>query len=162
MRLPILAALALLASASSVHAESWRAITGTSESATFLEMEGQTKTADGFRGWTVTAWAQTKSPMAGIFGKDIQVERALIEIDCSGGRYRGLQTTYMTKTLTSKGEVEPPSPQWSYIPPGTTGERMQKVFCGAKDQPQLGPPQSSLSAAVSHYFGWLDSQAASK
>lgn len=148
-------AIVTLLTAGHAHAESWRAITGDSESATFLELDGRAKTAEGVRIWTVKALAQPYGPMMGIFGKDVQVERVLYEIDCTGGRIRSLQTSYMTKALNSRGEMNPPSPRWSYIAPGTVGETIQKVACDAKEPPPLGPSQTSMSGAVTDYLAWL-------
>lgn len=150
--------LAALLMAGHAHAETWRAITGNNESATFLELDGRAKTSEGVRIWTAKALAQPYAPMMGIFGKEIQVERVLYELDCTGSRIRSLQASYMTKTLDSKGEMNPPNPRWSYIAPGTVGETVQKVACGSKDQPQMGPPQTSMSGAIADYFGWLTKQ----
>ena len=158
VRLAIWIALTALLATGAAHAETWRAITGNKESATFLELDSRAKTPEGIRIWTVKVLSQPYSPMMGIFGNDIQVERVLYELDCTGGRIRSLQASYMTKALSSKGEMNPPNPRWSYVAPGTIGETIQMVACGLKEQPEMGDPQPSMNAAVSDYFGWLSRQ----
>lgn len=140
------------------HAEAWRAINGTSESATFVELDGRAKTQEGIRIWLVSISAQAHAPVMGLFGKDVQIERALREIDCSASRVRILQDTYFTRDLESRGEFNPPSPHWSYVAPSTLGETVQKVACGAKELPTMGPPFATMASAINDYFGWVAKQ----
>lgn len=154
MRLSIFAAIALLASVSSVHAENWKFTGRDTQDAIAVEFDSIRKTATGARVWIASISADKSAPAAGLFGNDIQVTRSLFEADCVGERIRIIQTSYLSRELAHRGSIDPPEPKWSYPAPGTVGENVAKIACGRKDSVPVVGSYESLPATVEQYFLW--------
>ena len=78
------------------------------------------------RAWFETGYAK---PQKHGNGKFYNTDKELVEMDCSGKRFRMLTITWYSKSGNSIGSYTPPYAEWHYVIPGTTGEVMYKFVC---------------------------------
>lgn len=161
MRSSILAAIAALSVAPSAHAEQWWFVRVGEDSGLVIELDSIASASSGTRRvWTANVYA---TPVKNVVYQDVSLSRILFELDCKDGRFRSLQSSFMTKEFVSRYEHTSTSLQWQYAPPGTAGSAILEVACKGSDKADLVGPLKDLSEAVDLYFTWLHSQkAASK
>ena len=62
-------------------------------------------------------------------GKFYNINKMLVEMDCSGGRRRVLTATMYSESGNYIGSYTPSYAEWEYVIPGTRGESMYKFVC---------------------------------
>lgn len=77
------------------------------------------------------AWFETRhaKPQKHSNGKFFNTTKLLVEMDCSGKRYRVLTYTVYSKSGTSIDSYTPSYAKWDYIIPGTVGEGKYEFVC---------------------------------
>lgn len=77
------------------------------------------------------AWFETRyaTPQEHGNGKFYNTDKELLEMDCSGKRYRLLTVTAYSKSGNPIGSETPSYAKWNYVIPGTTGESVYKFVC---------------------------------
>ena len=152
--LSILAAIAVtaIASAAPAHAENWWIIDMGGKSGTVLEADSMVILPSGNR----RVWVAIihPKPMTDLPISDVSVLRTLFELDCKDGRFRSLQTGFMTKTLENRHQSHAPS-EWSYVAPGTMGASMFDVTCRGNESAKIGKSIRDLATAVDVYHYYL-------
>lgn len=78
-----------------------------------------------------SAWFETRyaKPQKHGNGKFYNTDKALLEMDCSGKRFRVLTVTWYSKSVNSIGSATPSYAEWSYVIPGTVGEAQYEFVC---------------------------------
>ena len=87
---------------------------------------GDADSRTGNRAWFETRFAK---PQKYVNGKFYNINRPLVEMDCSGKRFRFLAVTLYSKSGNSIGSETPSYAKWNYVAPGTAGEDMYKFVC---------------------------------
>lgn len=158
----ILAAIAVtaVASAAPVHAEQWWVVGADRDHAEVVELDTVTTSSIGTRRmWTAFIYA---APLKGTPEPNVYVSRSLFELDCQDGRYRILQSAFLTKELSNLDTRTHPEVNWTYAPPGTRGYVFLNAACRGIDKSDAGGPWPNLGEAVQRYFRYLSDEAASK
>ena len=86
---------------------------------------GDADSRTGNRAWFETRFAK---PQGYINGKFLNTTKMLVEMDCSGKRFRMLTITAYSKSGKFIDSATR-SDEWRYVIPGTVGESMYKFVC---------------------------------
>lgn len=77
--------------------------------------------------WFEARYAEQKKMISN--GKFYNTAKALLEMDCSGKRFRALTVTWYSESGNPIGSYTPSYAEWSYVIPGTGGESVYKFVC---------------------------------
>ena len=77
--------------------------------------------------WFETRYTKPKKMISN--GKFYNTAKALLEMDCSGKRFRALTVTWYSESGNPIGSYTPSYAEWSYVIPGTGGESVYKFVC---------------------------------
>ncbi len=141
-----------IASAAPAHAEQWWIIDMNGKTATVFEADSMVILPSGNR----RVWVAMidPKPMADLPISDVSILRTLFELDCKDGRFRSLQTGFMTKTLENRHQTNTPS-EWSYVAPGTMAASLFDATCHGNESAKIGKPIRDLTTAVDVYSYYL-------
>lgn len=104
-------------------AEDWVGVSiGNNNTTTFGDADSRTDNS---------AWFEQRyaKPQKHGNGKFYNTDKALLEMDCSGKRYRILTVTWYSKSGNPIGSYTPSYAEWRYVVPSTVGEAKYEFVC---------------------------------